>query len=95
MPAAPQRIEYWSLTRPKPDARNAKTHDTDQVAKFADSIRGRACRATETDAWHRHTSSFSISTARHKNRKRPSHPNKRANRTQSYLGASDNFGEIR
>ena len=34
----PGRIEYWPLARLKPYARNAKTHDADQVAKIAASM---------------------------------------------------------
>ncbi|MFN3973343.1 MAG: site-specific DNA-methyltransferase [Gemmobacter sp.] len=34
----PDRIEHWPLARLKPYARNAKTHDADQVAKIAASI---------------------------------------------------------
>ena len=37
-PIVPQRIEYWPLARLKPYARNAKTHDPDQVAKIAASM---------------------------------------------------------
>jgi len=33
----PDRIELWPLARLKPYARNAKTHDPDQVAKIAAS----------------------------------------------------------
>ena len=74
-PFLPGQIEHWPVARLKPYARNAKTHDPDQVAKIAASNKVRAFRATETDACHRLTSSFSIATARHKNRKTPSHPN--------------------
>ena len=31
----PGQIEHWPLARLKPYARNAKTHDADQVAKIA------------------------------------------------------------
>jgi len=34
----PDRIEHWPLARLKPYARNAKTHDADQVAKIAASM---------------------------------------------------------
>jgi DNA modification methylase len=34
----PERIEHWPLARLKPYARNAKTHDADQVAKIAASM---------------------------------------------------------
>jgi DNA modification methylase len=34
-PLLPGRIEHWPLARLKPYARNAKTHDADQVAKIA------------------------------------------------------------
>jgi DNA modification methylase len=34
----PDRIEHWPLARLKPYARNAKTHDPDQVAKIAASM---------------------------------------------------------
>jgi len=34
----PDRIELWPLARLKPYARNAKTHDPDQVAKIAASM---------------------------------------------------------
>jgi DNA modification methylase len=34
----PDRIEQWPLARLKPYARNAKTHDADQVAKIAASM---------------------------------------------------------
>ena len=34
----PGRIEHWPLARLKPYARNAKTHDADQVAKIAASM---------------------------------------------------------
>jgi len=37
-PLLPGRIEHWPLVRLKPYARNAKTHDTDQVAKIAASM---------------------------------------------------------
>ena len=37
-PLLPGRIEHWSLARLKPYARNAKTHDADQVAKIAASM---------------------------------------------------------
>ena len=33
-PPSPKQIEYWPLTRLKPYARNAKTHDVDQVARI-------------------------------------------------------------
>jgi DNA modification methylase len=35
---APERIEQWPLERLKPYARNAKTHDAEQVAKIAGSM---------------------------------------------------------
>ena len=35
---APERIEHWPLERLKPYARNAKTHDADQVARIAGSM---------------------------------------------------------
>jgi DNA modification methylase len=35
---APERIEHWPLERLKPYARNAKTHENDQVAKIAASM---------------------------------------------------------
>ena len=34
----PSQIEHWSLERLKPYARNAKTHDADQVARIAASM---------------------------------------------------------
>ena len=34
----PGRIELWPLARLRPYARNAKTHDADQVAKIAASM---------------------------------------------------------
>ena len=37
-PLLPGRIEHWPLARLKPYARNAKTHDADQVAKIAASM---------------------------------------------------------
>ena len=37
-PLLPSRIEHWPLARLKPYARNAKTHDADQVAKIAASM---------------------------------------------------------
>ena len=37
-PPLPGRIEHWPLARLKPYARNAKTHDADQVAKIAASM---------------------------------------------------------
>ena len=37
-PLSPKQIEYWSLAQLKPYARNAKTHDADQVAKIAASM---------------------------------------------------------
>ena len=37
-PVLPGRIEHWPLARLKPYARNAKTHDADQVAKIAASM---------------------------------------------------------
>ena len=37
-PLLPGRIEHWSIARLKPYARNAKTHDADQVAKIAASM---------------------------------------------------------
>ena len=37
-PLSPKQIEYWPLDRLKPYARNAKTHDPDQVAKIAASM---------------------------------------------------------
>jgi ParB-like chromosome segregation protein Spo0J len=38
VPLLPGRIEHWPLARLKPYARNAKTHDVDQVAKIAASM---------------------------------------------------------
>ena len=38
VPLLPGRIEHWPLARLKPYARNAKTHDADQVAKIAASM---------------------------------------------------------
>jgi hypothetical protein len=38
VPLLPGRIEHWPLVRLKPYARNAKTHDADQVAKIAASM---------------------------------------------------------
>jgi DNA modification methylase len=35
---APSRIEHWPLTRLRPYARNARTHDADQVARIAASM---------------------------------------------------------
>ena len=35
---APDAIETWPLDRPRPYARNAKTHGGDQVAKIAASM---------------------------------------------------------
>jgi len=37
-PLLPGRMEHWPLARLKPYARNAKTHDADQVAKIAASM---------------------------------------------------------
>jgi uncharacterized protein (TIGR02217 family) len=37
-PLRPGQIEHWPLARLKPYARNAKTHDADQVAKIAASM---------------------------------------------------------
>ena len=37
-PLSPKQIEYWPLAQLKPYARNAKTHDADQVAKIAASM---------------------------------------------------------
>jgi DNA modification methylase len=37
-PLLPGRIEHWPLGRLRPYARNAKTHDADQVAKIAASM---------------------------------------------------------
>ena len=37
-PLLPGRIEHWPLARLKPYARNAKTHDADQVSKIAASM---------------------------------------------------------
>ena len=37
VPLLPGRIEHWPLARLKPYARNAKTHDADQVARVAAS----------------------------------------------------------
>ncbi len=37
-PLLPGRIEHWPLARLKPYARNAKTHDADQVARIAASM---------------------------------------------------------
>ena len=37
-PLLPGRIEQWPLARLRPYARNAKSHDTDQVAKIAASM---------------------------------------------------------
>ena len=37
-PLLPGRIEHWPLARLRPYARNAKTHDADQVAKIAASM---------------------------------------------------------
>ena len=37
-PMLPGQIEHWPLARLKPYARNAKTHDADQVAKIAASM---------------------------------------------------------
>ena len=37
-PRLPGRIEHWPLARLRPYARNAKTHDADQVAKIAASM---------------------------------------------------------
>ena len=37
-PLLPGRIEHWPLARLKPYARNAKTHDANQVAKIAASM---------------------------------------------------------
>ena len=35
---APEAVETWPLARLRPYARNAKTHDADQVAKLAASM---------------------------------------------------------
>jgi len=35
---APDRIEMWPLAKLQPDARNAKAHGADQVAKIAASM---------------------------------------------------------
>lgn len=37
-PLSPKQIEYWPLAQLKPYARNAKTHDANQVAKIAASM---------------------------------------------------------
>lgn len=37
-PLLPGRIEHWTLARLKPNARNAKTHDADQVVEIAASM---------------------------------------------------------
>ena len=37
-PLLPGRIEHWPLGRLRPYARNAKTHDANQVAKIAASM---------------------------------------------------------
>ena len=37
-PLSPKQIEYWPLAQLKPYARNAKTHDANQVAKIATSM---------------------------------------------------------
>ena len=37
-PLSPKQIEYWPLAQLKPYARNAKTHDADQVARIAASM---------------------------------------------------------
>ena len=37
-PLLPGRIEHWPLARLRPYARNAKTHDADQVARVAASM---------------------------------------------------------
>ena len=37
-PLLPGRIEHWPLARLRPYARNAKTHDADQVVKIAASM---------------------------------------------------------
>ena len=37
-PLSPKQIEYWQLARLKPYARNAKTHNPDQVVKIAASM---------------------------------------------------------
>ena len=37
-PLPPRQIQYWPLARLRPYARNAKTHDADQVAKIAASM---------------------------------------------------------
>ena len=37
-PILPDRIEHWPVAQLKPYARNAKTHDADQVAKIAASM---------------------------------------------------------
>ena len=37
-PLLPGQIEHWPLDKLKPYARNAKTHDTDQVARIAASM---------------------------------------------------------
>ena len=38
VPLLPGRIEHWPLARLKPNPRNAKTHDADQVARIAASM---------------------------------------------------------
>ena len=37
-PLSHKQIEYWPLAQLKPYERNAKTHDTDQVARIAASM---------------------------------------------------------
>ena len=37
-PLSPKQIEYWPLAQLKPYARNAKTHDANQVVKIAASM---------------------------------------------------------
>jgi ParB-like chromosome segregation protein Spo0J len=37
-PILPEQVEHWPIARLKPYARNAKTHDADQVAKIAASM---------------------------------------------------------
>lgn len=37
-PRLPDAVEHWPLDRLIPDARNARTHDDDQVAQIAASI---------------------------------------------------------
>ena len=37
-PLSPKQIEYWPLAELKPYARNAKTHDANQVVRVAASM---------------------------------------------------------